>query len=69
MKIKIKESQDNNLLSQTEHVNLMLNKLSEMLAEIKENSYTMGADICALDLIKFRNGVDNLINELAFAKA
>ena len=69
MKIRIKESQDNSLLSQTEHVYEMLDKLTYMIADIREKSGMWGIESCALDLINFRNGVDSFINELAVAKA
>ena len=69
MKIRIKESQDNSLLSQTEHINEMLDKLMYMLSDIREKSDMWGINSCALDLINFRNGVDNFITELAFHKA
>lgn len=69
MVIKIKESADEQALSHSDRINDMLGTVEEAIAAIKNSKDLYGADMFVLKLINCRNGIDDLINDLAFTNA
>lgn len=69
MVIKIKESTDKQALSHSDRINDMLGAVEEAITAIKNSRDLYGTDMYVLKLINCRNGIDDLINDLAFTNA
>ena len=66
MKILIKENENKTILSYSERINEMLSILESGIAEMKKYDSMYDSSSFVLKLINFRNGVDDLINDLAY---
>ena len=66
MKILIKENENKTILSYSERINEMLSILESGIAEMKKYDGMYDSSSFVLKLINFRNGVDDLINDLAY---
>ena len=69
MKIFIKENEDKTILSYSEQINEMLSALESGISEMKNYNGVYDSSVFVLKLVNFRNGVDELINDLAYTCA
>lgn len=70
IKVLLENSGDNTtILSHSEKINDMLNTLENGLAEMKQLNGMYDSSAFVLKLINFKNGIEDLINDLAFTCA